>query len=106
MKNVDPIKFIAATVACSSVLFGAFFFMDARHAQADAQALLAEEQAKLKRYTSYSLKELELEGLINRLEFYMAVPAASRLDYHVKEIARLTRKIELMQTKLGAAPNE
>ena len=106
MKTVDPIKLIAVIITCSSVLFSSFLFMDARHAQADDQARLEAEQSKLKRYTVYTLKELELEGLINRLEFYMAIPTDARLEYHIKEIDRLSRKIELMQIKLGVAPNE
>ena len=106
IKVVDPVKFIAAVIACSSVLFGAFFFMDARHAQAESQVKLAEEQAKLKRYTVYTLKELELEGYINRLELFQAIPTESRREYHVQEIMRLTLKVRSMQIKLGAAPNE
>ena len=80
--------------------------MDARHAQATEQIKLAEEQAKLKRYTVYSLKELELDGTINRLELFRAIPEKSRTEYHSKEIDRLTLKVYSMQQKLGAAPNE
>ena len=104
--NVDPMKLVAAVIACSSILFSSFFFMDARHAQAAEHVKLAAEQAKLKRYTVYSLKELELEGYINRLEMFTALPKELRREYHEKEIMRLTLKVRSMQVKLGAAPNE
>jgi hypothetical protein len=106
MHSIDPAKLVGVIIACSSVLFTSFFFMDTRHAQAEEHAKLAEEHAKLKRYTVYSLKEVELDSYINRLELFRAVPQEMRREYHEKEIMRLTLKVQSMQVKLGAAPNE
>lgn len=77
-----------------SVILGAFLFLDDRHAH-------AEEFQELKRYTVYSLKEVELDSAVSRLNIILNIPVVERRPWQTREIQRLELRVKVMQTKLG-----
>lgn len=93
-ENWAPVKVATAATAIAGVAFGSFLFLDDRHAQ-------AAEFKELKRYTVYSLKEVELDSTTSRLEILFNIPVAERRDWQVREIKRLERRVRLMQVKLN-----
>lgn len=92
-ENWAPAKIATTAVAIAGTVLGGFIFMDDRHAQ-------AEEVKALKRYTVYTLKEVELDSAIARLEIILSIPVAERHVWQVREIDRLERRVQLMQLKL------
>jgi hypothetical protein len=100
LENWVPIKVVTAATAIAGIAFGSFLFVDDRHAHAD-------EFKNLKQYTVSSLKEVELDSAMARLETLMNIPIAERRDWQVREIERLDLRVRVMQIKLAVeAPKE
>jgi len=91
--NELPIKLLTGIVTAVGVIFAVFFFMDERHANFD-------EVQELKRYTTFAVKELELEAVTSKLESFLAMPIEDRKDWHTREIERLGLHIKLMQKRM------
>lgn len=89
-----PVKIGSVSTAIAGVILGAFLFLDDRHAH-------AEEFQELKRYTVYSLKEVELDSAVSRLNIMYSIPLSERREWQTREVRRLELRVKVMQTKLG-----
>lgn len=95
MHHELAVKLAVGIITIISSLFGSFFFMDSRHAKAS-------EVEALKIYTTYTVKELQLDAVIHKLEMLLAVPETERRPWQKREIVRLNLHVEVMQNKMVA----
>lgn len=92
--NWAPVKIATTASLIAGTVLGAYLYVDDRHAHAD-------EFQELKQYTIYSIKEVELESTMARLEIMLNIPIVERRPWQIREIGRLENRVEHLQLKLG-----